>query len=288
MPEIASGGANAAQETYWNSDVGTTWAQRQESLDQMHEGVTETLIGCAAPIDGEKVLDVGCGAGATSMAVAAAVGPTGSVLGIDISSPLLDRAEERRKQAGLEQVQYVLTDAQTHPFAEGEFDLVVSRLGVMFFSDPVAAFQNLLSALRPGGRMALAAWAEAAGNPWFTLPGRAAASVLGEPPPSEPRAAGPLAFAETDYVLGILRKAGFAECAARTEDVHLFNPGGLDAVTQLATVVGPAARILRLFEGGPEDAAEIGRRIAQSLGKYVVDDGIRIPARVNIFTAARA
>lgn len=288
MSETVSGGANAAQEIYWNSDVGETWARCQESLDHMHRGVSERVIAVASPASGERVLDLGCGAGATSLALAQGVGPNGSVLGIDISRALLDRAEKRREEAGLKQVEFLLADAQTHTFEPGAFDLLVSRFGAMFFADPVAGYRNLLSALRPGGRMVLATWAEAAGNPWFTLTADAAASVLGRPPPTEPRTPGPLAFAETDYVLDILRNAGFAGCAASTEDVHLFHPGGLAAVIDLATVVGPAARILRMFEGSPEDMAEIGRRIAQLFGKYAVDDGVGIPARINLFTAAKA
>jgi SAM-dependent methyltransferase len=288
MSETASGRANAAQEVYWNSDVGETWARCQESLDQMHRGVGERLIVVARPASGERVLDLGCGAGATSLALAPEVGANGSVLGVDISRTLLDRAERRRKDAGLEQVAFLLADAQTYAFEPEAFDLLVSRFGAMFFADPVAGYRNLLSALRPGGRMALAAWAEAPANPWFTLTADAAASVLGKPPPTKPRAPGPLAFAETDYVLGILQNAGFAHCGARTEDVELFHPGGLAAIIDLATVVGPAARILRIFEGGPEDVTEIGRRIAQLFGRYVVDDGIRIPARVNIYTASKA
>ncbi len=285
---VPGGGANAGQEAYWNSAVGERWALHQESLDYLHQAITERLVELAGPTAGEKVLDVGCGAGATSMAFAAAVGSTGSVLGIDISRTLLDCAEERRKEAGLERIQYVLTDAQTHPFAEGEFNLIGSRFGVMFFSDPVAAFRNLLSALRPGGRIVFASWAEAAANPWFTLTANAAASVLGRPPPAEPRAPGPMAFAETDYVLEMLDSAGFVDRAASTEDVGLFHPGGLAAIVDLATVVGPAARILQMFEGGPEDLAEIGRRIAQTFGEYVVEDGIRIPANVNFFAATKA
>ncbi len=288
MSETEPSGVNAAQEAYWNSDVGKTWARCQESLDHVHRGVSERVIAVAGPRAGERVLDLGCGAGATSLALAPAVGPDGFVLGIDISRALLDRAEKRKKEAGLKQVEFLLADAQTHAFEPGAFDLLVSRFGAMFFADPVAGYRNLLAALRPGGRMVLATWAEAAANPWFTLTADAAASVLGRPPPTEPRAPGPLAFAETNYVLDILWSAGFADCAATTEDVDLFHPGGLAAIIDLATVVGPAARILRMFDGGPKDIAEIGRRIAQSFAKYVVDDGIRIPARINIFTAAKA
>ncbi len=288
MSETDASGPNAAQESYWTSSAGLKWVRYQDDLDRLHQSVNERLIAYASPVAGERVLDIGCGAGATSMALAAEVGPTGSVLGIDISHTLLDRAEERRKSAGLERVQYVLTDAQTHPFAPDGFDLLISRFGVMFFADPVAAFGNVLSALRPGGRAVFASWAEAASNPWFSLTRDVAAGVLGEPTPPMPRAPGPLAFAETGYVLDILAKAGFSDGSVRREEVGLFHPGGLEAVTHLATVVGPAARVVQEFDGGPQDIEEIARRIADAFRQYVVDGGIRIPATINIFTAGKA
>jgi SAM-dependent methyltransferase len=281
-------GPNAAQAEYWTSAAGPSWALFQNDLDVMHEGVSARLIETAAPVAGETVLDIGCGAGATSMALATAVGPGGSVLGIDISSTLLDRAEQRRKEAGLENVQYVLTDAQTHPFAPDGFDLVISRFGVMFFADPVAAFQNLLAALRPGARLAFASWAEAGANPWFTLPKDVAARVLGEPAPTPPRAAGPLAFAETDYVLGILQQAGFSDCAFERTPIGLFHPGGVEAVMRLVPVVGPVARIVREFDGSADDVEKIMREVAVTMRQYETDGGVRIPATINIFTASKS
>ena len=135
--------------------------------------------------------------------------------------------------------------------------------------------------------MALACWAPASLNPWFVLPKEAAVSVLGEPKPVPPRAPGPLAFSEVDYVIGILRDAGFQDCRVTTEIVHLFLPGGLEAAVKLASVIGPAPRVIRELEGGPDDIAEINRRIARSLRQFVVGEGIHIPAGIHIFTAAR-
>jgi SAM-dependent methyltransferase len=285
VPETDSQGVNAAQEVYWNSAVGERWALHQETLDGMHARVGERLIARARPRAGERVLDIGCGAGDTCLALAPKVGAAGRIVGIDISRVLLERAAERVRKAGALQVELLPADAQTHRFPSASFDLLVSRFGVMFFADPVAAVGNLRAALRPGGRLHFAAWASADANPWFTLPRDAASSVLGEAPPTPPRAPGPTAFAETGYVLDILQAAGYRDRSADAEEVTLEFPGDLSALTRLATVVGPAARLLRTFEATADQAAEVSRRIDDALRGFAVDEGVRIPARINFFAA---
>jgi SAM-dependent methyltransferase len=283
---------NAAEATYWNADAGANWVRYQESLDALMAGVLARLLERAAPEAGERVLDVGCGSGATALALAAAVGPQGAVLGVDISQPLLARAAERTAAAGLGHVAVLEADAQTfdfagHGVAPGGFDLVFSRFGVMFFDDPVAAFRNLLGALRPGGRLAFVSWAEMAANPWFRESRDAAVARLGAPEPGQPRAPGAFAFVETDYVLDILDQAGFAELTAAVEPVELVHPGGPAAVADLAVNLGPAVRILRAKGGGPEDAAAIAAEIRRAFQRYVDRGTIRIPGTVNLFGASR-
>jgi len=279
--------ANRDQADYWNSASGKKWILFQETLDTVFHAVNDRLLSRADPKPGEKVLDVGCGTGATTRDFAAKVGPGGLAFGIDISQQLLDRAEERRAADQTDHVNYLLADAQTHSFTQNDFDLLTSRFGVMFFADPVAAFANLMSALRPGGRLSFASWSAMAENPWFKIPRNAAVALLGEPPPKPSTAPGPLAFADKDYVLDILRKAGFSDCTAEVEQVTFFFPGGVDEVASLASNIGPAARILKEFDGSPADVAEIGRRVADAFQPYAVDDGVRIPASLNFFDAVR-
>jgi len=280
-------GPNADQETYWSSAVGERWVSCQEQLDAAFRPVNELVIARARPASGEAVLDVGCGAGATTRALAARVGPNGSVLGIDISHVLLGRAEELRQQAGLDRVTHRHADAQTHAFTPGAFDLLASRFGVMFFADPVAAFANLRGALRPGARVAFACWADFDANPWFAVPQAAVAEVLGEAARPPLRAPGPFAFAETGYVVDILRQAGFAHVTADTEAMRLTPKGDMDAVTELMCSVGPVTRAMREFAGDEEHLAEIARRIAEAFRQYEDADGIRIPASINIFAATK-
>lgn len=277
---------NEAQRAFWNSEVGRRWVSRGADLDAMHAGVTAILLEACRPASGESVLDVGCGAGATTFALGEAVGPTGLVLGFDISEPLLARAEERRAEAGLAQVRFRLGDAAADPLPEG-LDLVASRFGMMFFADPGEAFRHLAGALRRGGRMVFVAWAGPELNPWFTVPLSVAADRLGAPEPSSPTAPGPLAFADRERVVGLMAAAGLADCNAELKAVALHHPGGVPALRDLALVAGPASRLIREKEASEADVASIGAAIGAALAGYAGDDGARLPAGVNLFRAVR-
>lgn len=277
---------NAEQAEYWNSAPGRTWLAHEDMLDTLLGEVETRLVERADPRPGERAVDIGCGTGATARVLAARVGPDGRVLGVDISEPLLQRARER--SAGLTQLSFLLADAQSHRFEEGDADLLASRFGVMFFDDPVAAFRNMLTALRPGGRIAFVAWGPVDGNPWFTIPRDAAIARVGKPAPQPPTAPGPLAFADRDRVRSILDEAGCSDIQADAEGIHLVWPGELAALAGLSTSVGPAARILREREGGPEDEAAVRESVTEKLsGFFRGPEGFRIPASLNFFSARR-
>jgi SAM-dependent methyltransferase len=250
-------------------------------------GILRLLVDGAAPRPGDRVADIGCGTGASTLAAAAMVQP-GPVLGVDISEPLLDRARARAEAAGLQNVDFLLTDAQTHRFQPAAFDVLISRFGMMFFEDPVAAFRNLGKALRPGGRMVFVAWAETAKNPWFQIPQEAAIERLGAPPPVNPHAPGPLAFADASRVLELLRAAGLSQVRAETLDTVLTPPGDVAAAAGVASRVGPAARVMKARSGSEEDAKAIEAQIAEGLHPYEQDGSVRVPAVVHLFSAARS
>lgn len=276
--------ANADQAEFWNARPGRNWVTFQDDLDTIHGTVTDLLLAAAAPEPGQKVLDLGCGAGGSTFAFAQAVGATGRVDGVDISAPLLERARERQTALGLDNATFTLGDAQDHAFAHSAYDLAVSRFGLMFFSDPAAAFANIATALRPKGRIVFAAWAGPEHNPWFTVPQKAAVARLGPVDPPPPDAPGPMAFRDTDRVLRILADAGHVECAATPADIDLHHPGGLDAVMRFIPSVGPIARMLREKDGTDEDRAAILETIRAEFAPYEADDGLRVPARVTVFT----
>jgi SAM-dependent methyltransferase len=238
-----------------------------------------------APRSGEFVLDVGCGCGDSTLALSGRVGLGGHVVGIDVSSPMLARARERAEAAGLKNARFELADAQTHDFAAG-VDLVFSRFGVMFFSDPRAAFSNLARALAPGGRLAFVCWQSIERNPWMGLPLEVVERHLGaaeHPNPGEP---GPFAFADSVEVEAILIDAGFVDVAL--EPVRRGLRLGADLGSALAFVadsVGMTASMLR--EAPPELRARCVQDLCEMLGDHVAAGGVHLDAAVWIVSAKR-
>jgi SAM-dependent methyltransferase len=277
--------ANADQRTFWNADPAHNWVAFQPQLDAQLTEVTARLLTACAPRPGERVLDIGCGAGGSTFALAEAVGPTGSVLGLDLSEPLLARAEERRRALGLAHVRFETGDAQDHPFAPGAFELAASRFGMMFFADPVGAFRNLARALAPQGRLVFVAWAGPEDNPWFAIPLRAAVARLGPLAPVPPDAPGPMAFRDPARVTGLLEAAGLKNARAAPVDLGLPNPGGLDAVMELIGNIGALPRAMREKGGTPEDRAAILPAVRAELAAFATPEGIRLPARVIVYAA---
>src|SRR6185369_15072156 len=180
----------------------------------------------AAVAAGERVLDVGCGCGSTTIELARRAGPTGHVVGADISGPMLADARARTAAAGLGNVELVHADAQTHAFPPSAFDLVFSRFGVMFFADPTAAFANLRGALRPGGRLAFVCWRSLPENPWMAVPLMAALQHLPPPTIPGPEDPGPFSFADRGRVERILGGAGWSDVTVTPLDETLTLPGG--------------------------------------------------------------
>ncbi|MDZ4778592.1 MAG: class I SAM-dependent methyltransferase, partial [Alphaproteobacteria bacterium] len=203
--------ANADQIALWNDDLGQRWVREQARLDASIAPFGAAALKVAAPRSGEVVLDIGCGCGDTSLFLAKAVSPGGEVLGVDVSAPMLARADARAAEAGLQHVRFAEGDASSAKLG-GPFDLLFSRFGVMFFDDPQAAFAHLRLAMKPGGRMAFVCWRTFAENEWARLPAVAAIGVLGPPKtPADPLAPGPFAFGDATRTRAILEGAGWRD-----------------------------------------------------------------------------
>lgn len=276
---------NDDQIAYWNAATGEKWVALQAGLDSFLRRPLEQLLRRATPVHGERVLDIGCGAGTSTLALAKIVGSAGSAVGVDISRPLLDRAEQLREHAQIPNTTFLLADAQVHPFQPKAFDVVISRFGVMFFAAPVVAFQNISKALKPGGRIAFVSWAPIAQNPWFNIARDIAIKHLGNPSPADPRAPGPFAFADLDYVHGVLSDAGFADYRGEPMSVVLEFDGTVEVAASIITNVGAANRIIREFDAAPEIVQQIEHDITSEIQQFVRGDCVQIPSVVNYFSA---
>jgi ubiquinone/menaquinone biosynthesis C-methylase UbiE len=282
--ELAAGhDRNADQIAYWNGPGGQHWADRQQTQDVVLAPVSDALIARAGPKAGERIVDVGCGCGATTIALAQKVGPTGHVSGIDISAPMLGRARQLAP-ADLP-VDFVLADATVYPFDPLSFDLLVSRFGVMFFAEPALSFTNMRQALRRSGRLAFACWREPRENPFFMVPLQAAYKHVPKLPQLGPDDPGPFSFASEARVTRILSEAGFSNIAMEPCDLSLDTAvgGGLDAAVEAALEIGPTARALA--EQPPELVAAATGSIREALKPFVRGQAVLLPASIWIVTA---
>lgn len=198
----------AQQRDFWNGPGSTMWVEEAERMDATLAPVLEALLEHAAPNHGERVLDIGCGSGASVLALAGRVGSAGQVIGLDISKPLIGLA--RRRIGEQDHIRLELGDAATYPFPAAGADLLFSRFGVMFFGDPLAAFANMRAGIALHGRACFACWQDISANPWFGLPQSRIVSFLPERPASARGIPGQFSFADRTWVAEILTGAGFA------------------------------------------------------------------------------
>jgi SAM-dependent methyltransferase len=266
------------QTAFWNGLAGARWVREQAGLDEMLRPFGEAALDAADPKPGEAVIDLGCGCGDTSLALATRVGSGGQVVGLDVSAPMLSRAKERG--AGFPNLSFIEGDASRVPLARGEFDLLFSRFGVMFFSDATGAFTHLRNALREGGRMVFVCWQPLTENPWASVPFEAVADVLGRPEPQPENAPGPFAFGDPIRVQEILEGASFRDVNVRAfETAIAFGESGSldDAASEIARL-GPVARLLV-----DRDEASIARALT-AIKKAIL--GYRNPQGTVHFRAA--
>lgn len=278
---------NTEQARFWNEEGGSSWVELQARMDAQLAPIGDAALALAAAKPGEHVLDVGCGCGATTMALAAAVGPTGSVSGVDLSEPMAKLARQRAASAGFDHVTLDVLDAQSASLPQATFDLLFSRFGVMFFADPVAAFANLATSMKSGGRLAFACWQKPSLNEWSAITGQALATVLPPQPPVDPLAPGPFAFADPDRIRQVLGNAGWAEVTVEPLEskMQLGGTTDFDEAVDLSLRIGPAYRALKLF---PALHAPARQAIANALAPhYESGVGLSLAAACWLVSAVR-
>ncbi len=271
--------SNAEQIEYWNGDAGATWAKRQQRMDALLQPISDAALRACTAKSGDRVLDIGCGCGETTLRLAAR---GASATGIDISKPMLERARERAAADGASAT-FVLGDAAEVRF-DASFDHAFSRFGVMFFSDPRAAFTNIHGALRPGGGLCFVCWQLPQLNAWIATPSAAARPLLPPQPPFDPRAPGPFRFADQDYVRETLTSAGFSGVHIDPLTTSLVLGRDVDSALEMVCEVGPLSR--SLVDVDPATRARIVAAVREPLRDNLTAAGVALGATCWIVRAS--
>ena len=274
---------HAEQLAFWNGPAVTRWITKQEQMDAALAPVADATIKLAAVQPGERVLDIGCGSGATSIALAGLVGKNGHVTGIDVSAQMIELA--RRRSGKIGNLDYSLADAASEAFAS-PFDLMFSRFGVMFFGDPVAAFSNLRRALKPRGRLVFACWRPLNENPWMLLPLQTVQPLVPPQPRPGPNEPGPFAFGDLGRVRQILTAAGFTDPRTTPFDLAMLLGESLDEAAEQATSMGAASRALR---DQPEAIVMAARKaVRAALAPHFASGRVALPGAVWLVESTKA
>ena len=274
---------NAEQAEFW-SGVAPTWIELEAQFERVGGPPGLLAVDRLQLSPGQRVVDLGCGIGPTSLEIARRVGPDGAVVGVDISEEMLAGARRAAERAGLSNVSFVLADVQEHDLGEAAFDAAFSRFGVMFYADPVAAFSNIRRSIRPGGRLSFVCWQTVFDNEWMLVPGMAAMSVVGELPVPGPDEPGPFSLADPDKVRAVLGGAGFSEVELEPHnDVIVESEDRIPLVVEASVRMGPAREAVR--ERGPEVEEQVRRAVEDALRQRVEGGELRATRGVLLVTA---
>jgi len=262
---------NSEQIAEWNGVLGQRWAAMRQEIDRIVAPFGEAALKAAAPQPGERVIDIGCGCGETAIEIARLVGPAGSVLGIDVSQPMLEVARSHGMSAASPQLNFREGDA-SETRLPSNIDLLFSRFGVMFFGQPSSAFRHLRKSLRKGGRCVFVCWRTPRDNGWAMTPLSAARKALDiTPPPSDPEAPGPFAFADEERLRTILSDAGFGNIDLQRFDTAIFLGTTPRSAAEGVVQMGPVSRLVR--EVGVEHLPIIVDAIERTLTPLAAPNG---------------
>jgi SAM-dependent methyltransferase len=279
-----TGTANVAQFEAWNGGGGRRWVASADERDRILAPVADALLTLAAPTPGLRVLDVGCGCGATALEAAVLVGDTGSVTGLDLSEPMLEVARQRARASGATNPRFVQADAQTHRFESGSADLVISRFGTMFFSDPDVAFANIGTALTDEGRMCFTTWQPLAANEWLAV--AAAALLLHTDVPPTVDGPGMFGQSDPDVVTATLRAAGFGAITVEAAEVTFTIGQTIDDALKYVADTGLVRALLETIPEGAAREAALGD-VRDRLAAHHDPSGVRLGGGIWLITATR-
>ncbi|WP_171013736.1 class I SAM-dependent methyltransferase [Chitinivorax sp. B] len=265
--------ANDEQTKLWNGPAGHAWINMQALLDQLFKPFENLLVEAVVRNAGHKVLDVGCGTGGTTLAIASRLGTNGYCTGIDISEPMIATAQLRSERDNTP-ASFICANVQAHKFEPACFDMIISRFGVMFFDDPVQAFSNLKHAARDKAKLRFIAWRSAAENPFMTTAERAAAPLIPNLPTRRPDAPGQFAFGDQHRIYSILHQSGWTDIQIQPIDVACTFPE--QNLLQYLTQLGPVGLILQ--EADEQTRTRVIHVVRQAFDPYVHGMEVRFTA----------
>jgi len=275
------------QEQYWSEEGGDIWLHNLQNFESMIAPVGQFLIGDSLENIHKKVIDVGCGGGATTFMIAEAIGADGSIIGIDISRALINNCLDRAKNQAVGNIQFICGDAASIELPRAWADLIISRFGVMFFKDPESAFSHIGQSLRPSGKLSFSCWGPLSENPWMNI----LLTILGKHtqlPEAEPRSPGPFAYSDRDYIWSILTSAGYKsiELKVWSGDLLIGTPGM--SPKDAAQFLFSSSSLVRRIKNKIADREErIFDEFVRELEAYVKNDGVWMPAKSWIVSATR-
>lgn len=275
--------SNADQIEYWNGQNGAKWVRIQARMDRALAPFSDRAIAAALVQAGERVLDIGCGCGSTTIQLGRQVGPEGLVIGVDVSRPMLEVARAAGEDPW---VRFVEGDAAAHDFGSERFDLAFSRFGVMFFADADAAFAHIGRAIRPGGRIAFACWRNLSENPWMLQPVLVAKQFVELPPRPGPEEPGPFSFSEPERIRRILSAGGFADIAVEPYDHPMYMGADIDEAVRMAMEVGPVGTAAANLDDAARQA--LMTAMAEPLRAFEGPDGFAAAGAIWCVTARKA
>jgi SAM-dependent methyltransferase len=278
--------ANAAMRRYWNTVAGPRWVASPGFRERRNQESLALLLARLGLGGGESVLEIGCGTGALTLPLAEAVGEQGRIVAVDISEPMLGAARQKVAEHGLRNVTLLSGDAQVFALEAAAFDLATSRMGVMFFADPAAAFRNIKGALKPGERLVFACWAPLAENRHWLISYDVALQHLGPPATPPAHEPGPLAFGDPDYIRGVLTAAGFADISVDRAHPTIIC-GTPEEEARQAVMMGPTARLIEAKNPAEETRQTIAREIEAAFAAEARSSPIRLPATIFLVSARR-
>ena len=278
---------NAGMAEFWNGNGGKNWISRETRLESSLKVFGQQAIDAGGISPGQRILDIGFGCGETTIELAQKVGPQGRVHGVDISVAMVEAAETKAVKSGTSNVSFECSDAQTKTFPADHYDLVFSRFGVMFFDDPIGAFKNIYTSLKPGGRLAFICWAPRDQNAWVGLPLQVVAKHLSLPAPPAIDEPGPFSLSEGPRVSGILGAAGFANISVEPFQTPFVLGGDVDEALSFLMQLAPSGSAINNAEADEETRVQIALDMAELLKSHESDKGVCMSAAALLVTATK-